>query len=143
MKKRLYYTVIVLWMVSILLLTGCGMEGTSFSFQFNSSAPKDSEREKAIHFDEAHSSVVLDVDLKIDTGSVSVEIKKLDGETISSSTYKESGKYQIELKDIYAGEDCTIFVRTNQTKKVTLKMTSSVSMIKSKEMPGIELDMED
>ena len=143
MKKGLYYKAIVLWMVSILLLTGCGMEGTRFSFQFNTSAPKDSEMEKAIHFDEAYPSVILDVDLQINTGSVSVEIKNLDGETISSSTYKESGKYQIELKDISAGQDCTIFVRTNQTKKVTLKMSSSVRMIKSKEMPGIELDMED
>lgn len=140
MKKGL--KVMVLWMVSILLLTGCGMEGTRFSFQFNTSAPKDSEMKKEIHFDEAYSSVVLDVDLKINTGSVSVEIKNSDGETISSSTYTESGKYQIELKDISAGEDGTIFVRTAQTQKVTLKMSSSVRMIKSKEMPGIELDMD-
>ncbi len=143
MKKRLYNQVIVLWAISILLLAGCGMEGSRFTFQFNTSAPKDSEMEKAIHFDEDYPSVVLNVDLQINTGSVSVEIERLDGETISSSTYQESGKYQIELKNISAGEDCTIFVRTNQTKKVTLKMSSSVRMIKSKELPGIELEMDE
>lgn len=118
-----------------MLFSGCADKSTSLVFSFNTSIPADSREEKTIYFNEAHDKITLDANLKIDTGSVSVFVYNSNGESVLDSTYEQSGDYQIELKSISADEEYTLAIQTEQTKKVTLNISSLEKLVKSKDKP--------
>lgn len=133
MKKLKYGTVFVF--IIALLFSGCTGKSTNFVFSFNTSIPADLQEEKTIYFNEAHDRITLDANLEIDTGNVSVFVYNSNGELVWNSTYAQSGDYQIELKSISADEEYMLAIQTEQTKKISLNISSLEKLVKSKDKP--------
>lgn len=132
--KKIRYGIIIVFIVA-LLFSGCAGKSTNLVFSFNTSTPYDSQEEKTIYFNEAHDKITLDAKLEIDEGSVSVYVYDSNNEAVWSSTYEESGNFQIELTNIAADEEYKLEIQTNQTKKAALNISSWEKLVKIKDKP--------
>lgn len=131
---KMKYIIVFVFIIA-LLFSSCAGKSTNFVFSFNTSIPSDLQEEKTIYFNETHDKITLDTNFEIDTGSVSVFVYNSNGESVWDSTYEQSGDYQIELKSISAGEEYTLAIQTEQTKKVTLNISSLEKLVKRKDKP--------
>lgn len=132
--KKIRYSIIFVF-ITALLFSGCAGKSTNLVFSFNTSTPYDSQEEKTIYFNEAHDKITLDAELEINEGSVSVYVYDSNNEAVWSGTYDESGNFQIELTNITANEEYKLEIRTNQTKKAALNISSWEKLVKSKDKP--------
>lgn len=111
-------------------LTACSVENTSMDFSFNASIPYDYTDEKVFCFNENHETAILNASLQIDTGNILMEVFGTDNEVVFSNTYESSGEYKIELENVTAKDEYKLKISTEQTKNVTLKITSPLKLIK-------------
>lgn len=131
---KMKYGIVFVFFIT-LFFSGCAGKSTNLVFSFNTSIPSDFQEEKTVYFNEAHDKIILDANLEIDAGSVSVYIYNSSGEAVWDDTYAQSGDYRIELNSISEDEEYTLAIQTEQTKKVTLNISSLEKLVKSKDKP--------
>lgn len=129
-----HISILVLFVLA-LLFTGCGDKNTNIAFSFDTSEPQDSVDKKVIYFNEDYDNVVLNAKLQMDSGKVLMEITGPNDRTVWEASFEESGKYRIELSGVAADEEYILNLRTEQTKKMTLNISSSVKLVMDKEKP--------
>lgn len=115
---------------------GCNMNKstTALAFLFHTSKLADSSDEKVIYFNDSYEKLNLDAKLKIDAGSILVEIiSPENNEIVWSNTYEEDSEFKIELENIIANSEYKIRVQTKQSKNISLEINSSVKLVKDKE----------
>lgn len=115
---------------------GCNMNKstTALEFLFHTSKLSDSSDEKVIYFNDSYEKLNLDAKLKIDAGSILVEIiSPENNEIVWSNTYEEDSEFKIELENIIANSEYKIRVQTKQSKNISLEINSSVKLVKDKE----------
>lgn len=116
-------------LIAVLLLTACSVKNTCMEFSFNSSTPYDTEDEKAFCFNNDYETATLNANLQIDSGNLLINIFDTNNEIVFSNTYETSGDYEIKIENVTAKDEYTLKVTAEQTKNITLKITSPLKLI--------------
>lgn len=134
MFKRL--NLLLLFLI-ILSLTACSSgSGTRMEFSFNTKTPADSYDEKFIYTNEDMDLLILNAELKIDTGEVTIQVQEISNdEIVWSENFNKDTSFSIELTDIKADSEYLINIQSTQSQKVNLVITSNYKLVQNKEKP--------
>ena len=135
-KSSLKISVILFLFIVILTLSSCTANGTKMEFSFNTGSPSNSIDVKTIYINNDMDKLVLNAELKIDSGDAIVKILSVfDNEVIWNGSYQEDSNFIIELLDLEENSEYLLKVETTQSKKVSLIVTSDDKLVKDKEKP--------
>ena len=131
-KSSMIKACILVFMSMTIMMTGCSdSDDTQMKFSFKSSEPTDSYDERQISIGENIEKLAIDMSLKVDSGSVKIEvIRKSDDSNIWSGTYREDTDFQIILEKVDAGSEYYLIVSTEQTENATITVNSETKLIK-------------
>lgn len=133
---------ILLTFALIATLTSCvfdPLSNTEMTFSFDTSEEVDSYKEKYIYINDALDKMVLDAELKIDSGEAVVTVRdNASEENVWENTYTADADFTIELFDLKEDSRYIICVQTTQCKSFGLKIKTSESLVKEKEKPDLK-----
>ncbi len=128
----------IVLLAATLLCGACSgsYSATSLFFSFDTSDPADSGGEKILYINNGMEKLVLNAELKVDSGNVSLQVTDTaTNDVIWNGEYSKDANFTIELNDLKANREYLLAIRAVQSRKVTLQVTSNTKLVKDKEKP--------
>lgn len=132
---------IMLFVLSTMLisLSACSSNtssDTSMVFSFSTSTPATSNDEKIIYINNDIEKLILDCKLKVDSGDVIVQIvNATNEEVVWEDSYSKDADFKIEMSDLKEKSEFLLKIHANQSKEVTLTITSDTKLVEDKVKP--------
>ncbi|MDF2595864.1 MAG: hypothetical protein K0R69_2205 [Clostridia bacterium] len=132
---------VYVFLVILMSFTGCsyaenGVSSSKIKMAYNSSIPDNFTSEKIIYCNDSIQRLEFDVDLRIETGDVKLEIIDSSDESIiwSNNYFSERERFKMELLDLKPQNEYIIRIQANKTKKIQLILSSSEKLVPDKEI---------